>query len=425
MTHDEAIARSFEQDCLTVAYVGSIAMPDERAHNPAFSPAGAKFQEGLIRSLAAAGADIEYAFLVPPIPSWPNSRRLVTRRRRTTILGTIPTTLLPMINLGALKPVTAGLALLLSLILWSIRNRHHRRRVIVTYNVANPSGFATVIAARLTGIVAVAIVADVPVPAVCWSVGAILRKLEYWVQTRSLRSFDGLVVLTQSISDDFAPLVPCLIMEGAVAGGVLRQTGTAQRAVSTQFAHETFVVMYSGALTNLKGIRLLLEAFQQLRERKFELWITGDGPLRSEVEAVAKHDNRIQFWGLVTTERLSELYARASVLVNPHLVNEPSARYVFPSKLLDYLATGRPVISTISTPAVATEFGRVIFAVDEPTATALALKIREVAALPRAARESRGEAGRGVVLSSKTWKVQGRRIVKFIDSLTEALHAAK
>ena len=58
---------------------------------------------------------------------------------------------------------------------------------------------------------------------------------------------------------------------------------------------------------------------------------------------------QIVFHGFVTREQLIGLFGKASILVNPHQVaGEVGA--VFPFKLIEYIGTGRPVVSTPRAP---------------------------------------------------------------------------
>ena len=104
--------------------------------------------------------------------------------------------------------------------------------------------------------------------------------------------------------------------------------------------------MFSGTLTEVGGILWLLEAFATIPDPNLALWITGRGDLVSRVEQAARDDRRIRYLGFVDREQLLELYGQASILANPRPSWLPEHRYNFPSKLIQYMATGRPVITT-------------------------------------------------------------------------------
>jgi glycosyltransferase involved in cell wall biosynthesis len=171
--------------------------------------------------------------------------------------------------------------------------------------------------------------------------------------------------------------------------------------------------MYSGGLTWLKGVPLLLDAFAQVDDPRLRLWITGRGECETLVEAAAQRDPRIVYHGFVDYEEVLALYRRADILVNPHLATPLSARYLFPSKLLEYLATGRPVVA-LSTPDIAADYGDAVVVVAEETPAALAEGLRRAAGMSYEERRALGARGRAAV-ARKTWPEQATRIAIFVQ----------
>jgi glycosyltransferase involved in cell wall biosynthesis len=96
--------------------------------------------------------------------------------------------------------------------------------------------------------------------------------------------------------------------------------------------------LFVGRFIERKGIDVLLAAFRGLD--RGELWLVGDGPLRSVVEGEARGDGRIRVLGYAGEESLPELYRQADVLVVPSLF-EPWGLVVH-----EGLAYGLPVIAT-------------------------------------------------------------------------------
>ena len=87
--------------------------------------------------------------------------------------------------------------------------------------------------------------------------------------------------------------------------------------------------------------------------------------------------------------------------------------YFFPSKLLEYLATGVPVISTCPG-HVAEEFGHLAYLLREETPEALTRAIRGVAALDPGDRAELGRRARKYMAAHKTWDAQVRRILDYL-----------
>ncbi len=184
-------------------------------------------------------------------------------------------------------------------------------------------------------------------------------------------------------------------------------------------AGSRLVFMYSGSLLEIKGVPLLLDAFSQLGSDAVELWLTGAGPLEERVREASRRDSRIRFFGSVTYSELLALYRQADVLINPHSTTHESVRYLFPSKLLEYLGTGRPVISTCSTPDIRDEYGDVLYLLDEESPAALATAMARLSAMDPATRQAMGARGRAFVATRKSWKRQAARVAHFIASIVD------
>ncbi len=97
----------------------------------------------------------------------------------------------------------------------------------------------------------------------------------------------------------------------------------------------------AGRLSHEKGFDLLLRALAQLRDARFQLVLLGDGPLRAELEALARElgiGARVHFAGFV--QNPYAVFARAHAFVL-------SSRFEgFPNAVLEALASGTPVIAT-------------------------------------------------------------------------------
>jgi len=105
------------------------------------------------------------------------------------------------------------------------------------------------------------------------------------------------------------------------------------------------IVLYAGSRGPWAGVDLLLDAWQSVRTPGALLWICGQG--RSEkLDRAAANDSRVVDHGVVPEARLRELMAHATVLVNPRPPEHMGNTINFPSKVLDYLGTGKPVVST-------------------------------------------------------------------------------
>ena len=98
------------------------------------------------------------------------------------------------------------------------------------------------------------------------------------------------------------------------------------------------VLGYLGALTEAKGVAMLLESLPRITSLGFELRIAGDGPLRGEVERA-----NVRYEGSVDGDAKRSFLGAADVGLVPSLWAEPSGP---PYVVLEWLAAGRPVLAT-------------------------------------------------------------------------------
>jgi len=104
--------------------------------------------------------------------------------------------------------------------------------------------------------------------------------------------------------------------------------------------------MYSGLLSRVTGVDILLNAMENLEENKIELWISGKGELEYEVRTASEKDTRIKYLGHMEYSEYMKCLEEADVLINPRNMSLPENQNNFPSKIMEYLAVGKPIISS-------------------------------------------------------------------------------
>lgn len=102
-------------------------------------------------------------------------------------------------------------------------------------------------------------------------------------------------------------------------------------------------LIYVGRLTYGKGIQDLLVAFSQLRNKKLNLTIVGDGPFRKNLEMLSKKLNiakRVKFVGNKDKKEVMKFYSNSDIFINP------SYSEGLPNTVIEAGATGLAVIAT-------------------------------------------------------------------------------
>ena len=167
---------------------------------------------------------------------------------------------------------------------------------------------------------------------------SLLKKWDIKVFMRESKTVDSFVLLTSQMKEQLeVGSRPYIVVEGI-----------ASEKPCEQVAHpcdSTKTIVYAGKLNYSFGVMTLIEAFSRIQDSNVRLIICGAGEAEKEIEIASREDSRIEYKGLVSPSQALSYMKSATVLVNPRQNNSDYTRYSFPSKIMDYLSTGKPVVS--------------------------------------------------------------------------------
>jgi colanic acid biosynthesis glycosyl transferase WcaI len=103
-------------------------------------------------------------------------------------------------------------------------------------------------------------------------------------------------------------------------------------------------LLYAGLLGHAQGLDVLVDV--AVLAPDVQIVLVGDGPHRAALQAsVAKRGlENVSFTGYVTPSELVQLYHSSDVLFAQLRQSELHSRTALPSKLLEYMAAGRPIV---------------------------------------------------------------------------------
>ena len=167
-----------------------------------------------------------------------------------------------------------------------------------------------------------------------------LRILDGKKASNLLKEFDGFICITRQINDLLNEMKrPSLILEG-----VSSSTLSYQRNKFDQ--NKNKYILYSGSIRKTFNIEGLIDAFNRLPNKNIDLILCGCGDMNDILVSASKHNERIHYLGSLPPSKITELQIKASVLVNPRTNNGIFNKYSFPSKTMEYLSTGNPVVAS-------------------------------------------------------------------------------
>ena len=176
------------------------------------------------------------------------------------------------------------------------------------------------------------------------------------------------------------------------------------------------VIFYGGSLSKRYGIIELLEAFRGIENENYRLWICGDGDGKEYVIRMTEEDYRIKYLGIVSHDEVLALQQRATVLVNPRSSSGDYTKYSFPSKTMEYLASGTPTVMC-HLPAIPAEYDDYIYYITDETAEGIRCKLLEVCAKSQQELDEFGRRASEFVKKEKSAFTQTKKMADLIASI--------
>ena len=236
----------------------------------------------------------------------------------------------------------------------------------------------------------------------------------YWMNKYSennAKKSDAFILFTKAMSEYLnIPDEKFMIMESVIDGNSYNLSSN-----NINNDNDKLHVLYTGALRKEHGIMKLVDMMNHIKRDDFELWITGIGPLSDKLKEAADKDSRIKFFGTVAKDKVFELQSKADILINPRSDDDSPelTRYMFPSKLMEYMLTGNPaVICRMS--GIPEDYYQYTLVADNGTSESLAQQLNKVLDMTDEERRTIGSSARQYILDNKTISVQSKRIVDFI-----------
>lgn len=167
----------------------------------------------------------------------------------------------------------------------------------------------------------------------------ILKTVDIERMHKQIKNVDSFVILTEYMKDMLRiGDRPYFVAEGIV-------DKIPEKREDLRSENDINSVVFAGKMNSIFGINDLVDAFSEIEGENYRLILCGAGDAVDYVLEKAKEDNRIEYRGQVLPERLKEIISSASVLVNPRKNSGEYTKYSFPSKNIEYLQSGKPVVA--------------------------------------------------------------------------------
>ena len=403
---------------MKILFLGSMMsekMADEITIQSKVKPsiAPVNFQRNLLKGFSHRKAEVEI-HSVPPVAMYPGSKIMAWGRRKEEYYEGMTGQFLPIINLPVLKQLSTFISTFFCTVGWCTRNLREKEKVVLVYGQNAYVAIPQVFACKIFGVKSCNIVTD-PIRYISnynrfpkWK--KVLQNIQWDMMSAVKCSYSAFVLLTEPMVEEYITKnQPYIVLEGIADTSIFSDIVDVGK-------EEPPVVMYAGALTTGFGIHNLVKAIP-LMKQKAQYWFFGAlGDCKEIIAEEANRNSLVKYWGKVPWKEMLKHMKQASVLVSTKPVQEEHTRYQFPSKIMEYMASGTAVAST-RVQGIPEEYFDYIYPIDGDDPVSIANVLDFVLSKSEDERKKIGEQAYQFVSEKKNCFVQASRILELLEGI--------
>ena len=219
----------------------------------------------------------------------------------------------------------------------------------------------------------------------------------------------GYLALTAGLNNLFNPEnKPNLVFEGIVEDRTFDKPKECKKPY----------FFFGGALMEKYGVFNLIKAFKDLNRNDIDLYICGHHGDKQRLKEEIGKANNIKFLGLLPMNKVMEYEAYSLASINPRPFSEDLDRFSIPSKTLEYMASGRPVISVRNT-ILMEKFPKEIIWINSHEVSDIKDALKKVLQMNEADREKYGKESKNRVLELYSIESISKTIQPFLEQFVK------
>lgn len=230
-----------------------------------------------------------------------------------------------------------------------------------------------------------------------------INRLSYYIVNKS----DGAVYITEHMASRFSDCLPYTVIEGIALPDVNMDNDWWQEGIE-----EKKYFLYTGTLDRRYGIRDLVESYVESGVSNYKLVICGDGNEREYLEKMTLKFNNIIYLGQLDHNKVLKLQSNASLLINPRRSEGEFTKFSFPSKVIEYMRSGIPVLM-YKLDGIPKEYNEFFFHIN--STREFSSKLREIAAMDGIALGLMGKAAKKFIMQNCNSHRQVDKLISLIE----------
>lgn len=353
-----------------------------------------KFNRLLIKGIEKNDVEV-LALSAPPVnrSNCPSRVKLLKKKRE----GKITYKYLPIVNIRGIKNFFVMLLSFLHTFFASIGK--NKAIVCDVLNISVAMG--AVSAGRLLGKPCVGIVTDVPELMVT---GHTPKMVKYCYKI--IKKCTQYVFLTEAMNDRLNPMgKPYVIIEGVCD---VDSVCDVDLSCSKQLG-----CMYAGLLDAEYGVKTMVEGFLKANIPNAKLHICGNGPYVEELKQIVSDHDNVVYYGVLFNQDVIKLEQEVSLLINPRPSTGEFTKFSFPSKNMEYMVSGTPMLTT-KLPGIPQDHLEHIYLIEEEDANGVAKILRDLLINRFDELSKKGLQARAFVLEEKNNIKQAQKMLDML-----------
>ncbi len=400
---------------MEILFLGNVINPRDCHKYIGPSVAGNKMQIGILKELKRHYKNNLTIVTEIPIAVYPKEKKILIKGGNINLDNELIAEKVSFINLPIIKQITKIINAYRILKKWS-KIKKFEAKSIICYNAYSEIAIPVLLLGKVAKVNTICLFADPPIdPIKRRPILKIFKKLENALFKKHIRKFDGLITLNKEAVNRYSPNSKFVLVDGGFSIEDMPKNlcGGQWRNITEG---DSIKAVFSGAITEYNGIINLIEAAKLVKNPKFILEIYGTGPLEYYVEEASTIDDRIKYCGKVPNEEMMKIQQNAALLINSRIVDDPISQYTFPSKMIEYLISGTPVVST-KLNCYTDEYLESMFIFQDETPEGMAKTIDDILSMDRNILIDKATNARTFILKNKNWNAQVFKIIRFIEQI--------
>ena len=233
------------------------------------------------------------------------------------------------------------------------------------------------------------------------------KKLQIRHFKRKLKKVDCYVFLTKFMSDWFDWNVNYTVVEGIsmISQKDLKKTNQPNKKRKS--------ILYAGMIEEKYGVLDLVNAFMRINNNEWSLELFGNGSSMNKIKEISKNDSRIHIRGTVPNKYILQEQKKVELLINPRNDSEIFTKYSFPSKVIEYMGSGTPMIG-YKLSGMPDEYKEYFYCIQNEK-NGLYDTLKMTMGLSAQEREEMGAHAQKFIIEEKSAFMQCEKIIKMLE----------